>query len=66
MSILDNQIYNINTQLGLSATGSIDWGTGVSTRLSGSSNIIDGMTKLDSAITGLENRVDALEQQPGT
>ena len=64
MSTLDNQIYNINTQLGLSVTGSIDWGT--SAHLSGSSSIIDGMKNLDTAITSLEDRVDALEPQPGT
>ena len=63
MSTLDNLIYNINTQLGLSDTVSIDWGTGV---LKGSSNVIDGMKSLDSAITGLETRVGVLEQQSGT
>nr|WP_239386349.1 YadA-like family protein [Megasphaera sp. An286] len=63
MSILDNQIYNINTQLGLSVTGSIDWGT--SAHLSGSS-IIDGMKNLDTAITRLETRVGDLEKQSGT
>ena len=66
ISILDNQIYNINTQLGLSTNGTIDWGSGVSARLKESSNIIDGMKNLDTAITSLETRVDALEPQPGT
>ena len=67
MEIEDEYIYRLNKGVGtIGEEGRIDWGSGVSAHLSGSSSIIDGMKNLDTAITSLENRVDALEPQPGT
>ena len=67
MEIEDEYIYRLNKGVGtIGEEGRIDWGSGVSTRLSGSSNVIDGMKSLDSAITSLETRVEDLERQPST